>query len=70
MKRGILFRKVQYADREIEQLVLPSQYRNEVLNGLHNDVGHPGTEITITLMRERSTTGQELLLCGELDQEM
>ena len=53
MKRGILFRKLMENEEEIEQLVLPTGYRNEVLKGLHNDVGHPGAERTMRLLRER-----------------
>ena len=53
MKRGILFRQIKEEDRVIEQLVIPECYREEVLKGLHNDVGHPGQERTTRLMRER-----------------
>ena len=53
MKRGILFRTVKDEDREIDQLVLPSKYRKETLQGLHNDVGHPGKERTLKLLCER-----------------
>ena len=53
MKRGILYRTVKEEEIEIEQLVLPECYRKEVLKGLHNDVGHPGQERTIRLMRDR-----------------
>jgi len=42
IKRGILYRKSQDNEQEISQLVLPSVYRNQVLQGLHNDIGHPG----------------------------
>jgi len=53
VRRGILFRKVKNDTEEIEQLVLPEVYREEVLRGLHSDIGHPGTERTIRLIRER-----------------
>ena len=53
MKRAILFRQIKEDDRIIEQLVVPECYREEVLKGLHNDVGHPGQERTTRLMRER-----------------
>jgi hypothetical protein len=56
MKRGILYREWK-TDKELSyQLVLPTQYRNEVLTGLqslHNHIGHPGRDITISLLRER-----------------
>ena len=53
MKRGILFRTVKNEDREIDQPVLPSKYRKETLQDLHNDVGHPGKERKFKLLRER-----------------
>ena len=49
MKRGILYR----LSEKTEQLVVPTKYRAEVLTGLHNDVGHPGKDRTVTLLRER-----------------
>lgn len=52
-KRGILFRKVQDPDGDIEQLVLPKNYISQVLKGLHDDAGHPGRERTTRLMRDR-----------------
>ena len=53
MKRGILFRKVQEGDRGTEQFVLPFNYKQEVLKGVHDDVGHPGIERTVRIIRER-----------------
>ena len=53
MKRGILFRTVEDNGKEIEQLVVPYCYKEEILKGLHNDVGHPGQDRTIKLVRER-----------------
>jgi len=53
MIRGILHRKTQDNGKEINQLVLPSCYKAQVLQGLHNDVGHPGKERTGSLVRER-----------------
>lgn len=53
MKRGILFRKVQQGEEILEQLVVPEGYRKEVLRGLHDEVGHPGIERTMRLLRER-----------------
>lgn len=32
--------------------MLPETHREEVLRGLHNDVGHPGIELTVRLLRE------------------
>ena len=35
------------------QLVLPSEFRLQALKGLHEDVGHPGRDRTIDLVRSR-----------------
>ena len=53
MKRGVLYRNLTVEGETIEQLVLPPCYRKEVLKGLHNEVGHPGRDRTIGLLRER-----------------
>ena len=53
MIRGILYREIQINNEKINQLVLPKCYRNLVLQGLHSDIGHPGKERTLSLVRER-----------------
>ena len=53
MKRGILYRKYNSDIGEKFQLVLPQQYHEEVLRGLHDDVGHLGRDKTLGLVRER-----------------
>ena len=53
MIRGILYREMKDGENIIQQLVLPKIYHNTVLQGLHNDVGHPGRDITLSLIRER-----------------
>ena len=53
MKRGVLYRKIKDEEQETDQLVLPTKYKEEVLRGLHNDVGYPGRERTLKLARER-----------------
>ena len=53
MKRGVLYRKIKAEEQETDQLVLPTKYKEEVLRGLHNDIGHPGKERTLKLARER-----------------
>jgi len=53
MKRGIMFRVVKDQAEELEQLVIPEGHRKEILQSLHSDVGHPGQERTMRLMRER-----------------
>ncbi|KAL5011249.1 hypothetical protein ScPMuIL_011668, partial [Solemya velum] len=35
------------------QLVLPSVYIKQVLEGLHNNMGHPGRDRTSSLIRDR-----------------
>ena len=53
MIRGILYREMKDGDNTIQQLVLPKIYQKIVLQGLHNDVGHPGRDRTLSLVRER-----------------
>ena len=53
IKRGVLFREMEHNDSKVEQLVIPNCYKNDVLKGLHNDVGHPGKDRTLRLIRER-----------------
>ena len=53
VSRGVLYREVQENEEIISQIVLPECYRATVLEGLHNDVGHPGRERTLSLLRER-----------------
>lgn len=49
----ILYRKCEIQGRDYFQLVLPRSHRKQVLKGLHNDVGHPAKDRTLSLMRER-----------------
>ena len=53
MIRGILYREIKDGENTIQQLGLPTVYRKTVLQGLHNDVGHPGRDRTLSLIRER-----------------
>ena len=53
MKRGVLFRNVLKEDEVIEELAIPEACRKEVLMGLHDNVGHPVSERTMKLLRER-----------------
>ena len=53
IKRGILFRNLREDDRVIEQLVVPKSYRKDILKSIHNDIGHPGQDRTLRLIRER-----------------
>ncbi len=51
--RGVLYRETTIQDETRLQLVLPSEWINRVLHMLHNDVGHPGRDRTISLIRDR-----------------
>ena len=51
--RGILYREITERDETVKQLVLPECFRKEILKGLHNDIGHPGRDRTLSLIRER-----------------
>lgn len=51
---GLLYRKiVKSAGKEVFQLVLPKKHRRLVLQLLHDDFGHLGTEKTTGLVRDR-----------------
>ncbi len=51
--RGILYRDIVENDDVIQQLVLPEIYRKKALEGLHDEIGHPGRDRTMALLRER-----------------
>ena len=51
--RGVLYREILERDETVLQLVLPKVYRHKALSGLHDDIGHPGRDRTISLLRER-----------------
>ena len=53
LKRGVLYRKRMENDSEIHQLVLPKTLHHQALSGLHDDIGHPGVERTLSLVRQR-----------------
>ena len=53
MIRGLLYREIKDVYNTIQQLVLPKVYQRTVLQGLHNDVGHPGRDRALSLIRER-----------------
>ena len=53
MIRGLLYRVIKEEEDTVNQLVVPECYRNTILQGLHNDIGHPGKERTLSLLRER-----------------
>lgn len=53
IKRGLLYRETKDNEKTLSLLVLPKIYRKQVLQGLHEDVGHPGKERTSSLVKER-----------------
>ncbi|XP_046562916.1 uncharacterized protein LOC124271812 [Haliotis rubra] len=53
LKRGVLYRVVKAADETQEQLVLPTRCRPAALRSLHDNIGHPGRDRTLSLIKER-----------------
>ena len=53
IKRGLLFREIIENNATIEQLVIPECFKQDILQGLHTDIGHTGIERTTRLIRER-----------------
>lgn len=53
LKRGVLYRKINERGTDCHQLVLPKAHRKQAMKGLHDDVGHPGKERTLNLLRQR-----------------
>ncbi|KAK0134216.1 Retrovirus-related Pol polyprotein from transposon 412 [Merluccius polli] len=52
-KDGVLYRKCLDHGQEIHQLVLPQQFRDRALKGIHEEVGHLGAERALSLARAR-----------------
>ena len=50
---GIMYRNVCISDQPRKQLVLPAKYISHVLTSLYDDVGHPGRDRRLTLIRDR-----------------
>ena len=53
IQRGILYREVTIDEETRLQLVLPSRYIRQVLSSLHDDVGHPERDRTLSLLKDR-----------------
>ncbi|KAL5020795.1 hypothetical protein ScPMuIL_002122, partial [Solemya velum] len=51
--RGVLYRKTTVNGEEKKQLVLPQVYIEQALRGVHDNLGHPGRDRTLSLLRER-----------------
>jgi transposase InsO family protein len=53
LKRGVLYRTSSVDGEKQEQLVLPTAYRRAALRSLHDNVGHPGRDRTVSLLKDR-----------------
>jgi transposase InsO family protein len=53
LHRGVLYRETTQNGEPRKQLVLPKAYQRRVLLALHNDVGHPGRDRTMSLIKDR-----------------
>ena len=53
LKDDVLYRKWSERGHLVYQLVLPEQFRERALQGVHNDVGHLGSERALHLARAR-----------------
>ena len=49
----VLHRQVTNNDKVQQQIVLPSAHVNTVLEAMHNDMGHPGKDRTLSLLKDR-----------------
>ena len=53
VKDGILYRNSTLDGENIQQIVLPKSLREMAFTGLHSDVGHPGRDKTLWLVKQR-----------------
>jgi transposase InsO family protein len=53
LRSGVLYRKLHQEDDILWQLVLPTAYRQQALEGLHDRMGHLGRDRTLHLARQR-----------------
>jgi transposase InsO family protein len=53
LQDGALFRTRYHRGVNRFQLVMPKAYRQEVMKGLHDDVGHPSVDRTLDMLRDR-----------------
>lgn len=53
LKNDVLYRNIVVDEKPSYQLVLPSEFKLHIFKGLHNDVGHPGRDRTLSLLRDR-----------------
>jgi transposase InsO family protein len=53
LMRGALYRQVEVDEETVLQLVLPRALRKLAIEGIHDNLGHPGRDRTLALARER-----------------
>ena len=53
IKRGLLYRVTEVDGQERLQVVMPQEYRELVLTGLHDNAGHQGRDRTLSLIQDR-----------------
>jgi transposase InsO family protein len=53
LTRGVLYGITKLNEEECHQLVLPSRCRSAAMRSLHDNVGHPGRDRTVSLLKER-----------------
>uniref|UniRef100_A0A8C5DDV5 Gypsy retrotransposon integrase-like protein 1 n=1 Tax=Gouania willdenowi TaxID=441366 RepID=A0A8C5DDV5_GOUWI len=53
LREGVLYRRWVERGSPVYQLVLPEQFRGQALKGVHDDVGHLGSERALHLARAR-----------------
>lgn len=53
MRRGVLYREVHRDGQYHYQLLLPTEFVDKALRGLHDDIGHPGRNRLISLLKDR-----------------
>lgn len=53
LDKGVLYRRAILQNEKINQLVLPSHFRDTAFKLLHTNLGHHGRDRTIQLMKER-----------------
>ena len=53
MINNILYRITTIEDEERQQLVLPAAHITTVLQALHDDMGNPGKDRTLSSLRDR-----------------
>ena len=53
ISRGVLYRLIKIHDEDLYQLVLPPKFREVAIHSSHNDMGHPGKDRTLSILRER-----------------